>query len=87
VPRTEAPSQLALSSVHTSEAGARRSAPPGDLSGVLTFTAQVKAKGQIGIIPRVVAPLAKINVDLGSRVRAGETLAELDHSAAVGCHA
>jgi HlyD family secretion protein len=52
----------------------------GDLSGVLTFTAEVKAKGQIGIIPRVVAPLAKINVDLGSRVRAGDTLAELDHA-------
>jgi RND family efflux transporter MFP subunit len=52
----------------------------GDLSGVLNFTAEIKSKGQIGIIPRVSAPLAKINVDLGSRVRAGDTLAELEHA-------
>jgi RND family efflux transporter MFP subunit len=52
----------------------------GDLSGVLNFTAEVKSKGDIAIVPRVSAPLAKLNVDLGSRVRAGDTLAELDHT-------
>jgi RND family efflux transporter MFP subunit len=52
----------------------------GDLSGVLNFTAEVRPKGQIGIVPRVVAPLAKVNVDPGARVRAGDTLAELDHA-------
>jgi HlyD family secretion protein len=51
----------------------------GDLSGVLNFTAELKSKGEVSIIPRVSAPLAKVNVDLGSRVRAGDTLAELDH--------
>jgi RND family efflux transporter MFP subunit len=52
----------------------------GDLTGVLNFTAEIKSKGEIGIIPKVSAPLAKVNVDLGSRVRAGDTLAELDHA-------
>lgn len=52
----------------------------GDLTGVLTFSAEVKPKGQIAVIPRVTAPLARLAVDLGARVRAGDTLAELDHA-------
>ncbi len=52
----------------------------GDLNGVLTFTAQVQTKGDVAIVPRVTATLNKLDVDLGSRVRAGDTLAELDHS-------
>src|SRR5918911_744861 len=45
-----------------------------------SVSAALKSKGNISIIPRVSAPLAKLNVDLGSRVRAGDTLAELDHA-------
>jgi HlyD family secretion protein len=52
----------------------------GDLNGVLTFTAQVQTKGDVAIVPRVTATLNKLDVDLGSRVRVGDTLAELDHS-------
>ena len=51
-----------------------------DLTGVLGFTAQVQSKGDIAIIPRVTAPLANIKVDVGSRVRAGDVLVELDHT-------
>ena len=53
----------------------------GDLNGLLTFTAQVQTKGEVAIVPRVTATLNKLDVDLGSRVRVGDTLAELDHSA------
>jgi multidrug efflux pump subunit AcrA (membrane-fusion protein) len=52
----------------------------GDLNGLLTFTAQVQTKGDVAIVPRVTATLNNLGVDLGSRVRVGETLAELDHS-------
>jgi RND family efflux transporter MFP subunit len=52
----------------------------GDLTGVLIFTAPIQAKGAIAIIPRVASTLTKLNVDVGSKVRLGDTLAELDHS-------
>lgn len=52
----------------------------GDLSGVLTFTAEVRAKGRIGVVPRVTARLDRLAVSIGSRVHAGDTLAELDRS-------
>jgi HlyD family secretion protein len=51
-----------------------------DLSGVLTFAAPVQSKGEVALIPRVTAPLATLKVDVGSRVRAGDVLAELDHT-------
>ncbi|MBV8715199.1 MAG: efflux RND transporter periplasmic adaptor subunit [Chloroflexi bacterium] len=52
----------------------------GDLTGVAAFTAQIQTKGQVAIIPSVSAALTKFDVDVGSKVRAGDTLAELDHA-------
>lgn len=52
----------------------------GDLSGVLSFTGEVRAKGRIPIVPRVTAPLDRLYVDVGSRVREGEPLADLNRS-------
>src|SRR5579864_3150101 len=51
-----------------------------DLTGVATFTAPIQNKGQIAIVPRVNAPLLKFDVDVGAKVRQGDTLAELDHT-------
>ncbi|HEY3062365.1 MAG TPA: efflux RND transporter periplasmic adaptor subunit [Chloroflexota bacterium] len=50
----------------------------GDLNGIVTFTAQLRAKGEVAIVPRVTARIDRILVDAGARVRAGDTLAELD---------
>jgi len=50
----------------------------GDLTGVLTFVAPVRAKGEVAIVPRVTARLDRVLVDMGSRVRVGDTLVELD---------
>lgn len=52
----------------------------GDLMGALTFAAPVQAKGEVAIVPRVSARVDQVNVDVGSRVRAGDVLFELDHS-------
>jgi RND family efflux transporter MFP subunit len=52
----------------------------GDLTGVLTFSAQLKSKGEVSIVPRVMARVDRVLVDVGSRVRAGDTLVELDHA-------
>jgi multidrug efflux pump subunit AcrA (membrane-fusion protein) len=50
------------------------------LTGVLAFAAPVQAKGEVAIVPRVSARVDQLNVDIGSRVRAGDVLVELDHS-------
>lgn len=52
----------------------------GDLNGTLIFSAPVETQGEITVIPRVVARLDHLKVDLGSRVRVGEVLAELDRT-------
>jgi RND family efflux transporter MFP subunit len=52
----------------------------GDLNGLLTFAAPIQSKGEIAVVPRVIARVDQLNVDLGSRVRAGDVLAELDRS-------
>ncbi len=53
----------------------------GDLAGVLTFAAPIQAQGQVAIVPQVTSSVLKLDVELGSHVRAGDTLVELDHSA------
>jgi RND family efflux transporter MFP subunit len=52
----------------------------GDLNGVLNFAANVEAKGTVAIIPRVNARVDQLYVEIGSRVRAGDPIADLDHS-------
>jgi RND family efflux transporter MFP subunit len=52
----------------------------GDLTGVATFSAPLQTRGELAIVPRVNSTLNKLDVDVGSRVRAGDTLAELDHT-------
>ncbi|HEV7666441.1 MAG TPA: efflux RND transporter periplasmic adaptor subunit [Chloroflexota bacterium] len=52
----------------------------GDLNGLLAFAAPVQAKGEISVVPRVIARVDQLNVDIGSRVRPGDVLAELDRS-------
>jgi RND family efflux transporter MFP subunit len=52
----------------------------GDLTGVAAFSAQIQTRGAVAVIPRVSATLLKLDVDVGSKVRAGDTLAELDHA-------
>jgi multidrug efflux pump subunit AcrA (membrane-fusion protein) len=52
----------------------------GDLNGVLSFTGSIQAKGQVAVVPQVIARIDQIKVDVGSRVRAGDVLVELDHT-------
>jgi RND family efflux transporter MFP subunit len=52
----------------------------GDVNGLLAFAAPLQTKGEVAIAPRVIARVDRLNVELGSRVRAGDVLAELDHA-------
>jgi RND family efflux transporter MFP subunit len=81
-PTTPSPPPAQSSSSGTSSSSTIRigKVVRGDLIGVLNFTAPVQSKGEVLVAPRVSARLDKLNVDVGSRVRAGDVLAELDHS-------
>jgi RND family efflux transporter MFP subunit len=75
------PSTDAATSTTTTSSGVRiGKAVRGDLNGLLLYAATLQTKGEVAITPRVVAPLSHLDVDLGSRVRAGDALAELDHT-------
>ncbi len=52
----------------------------GDLTGILNFTAQLRTKGEVAIVPRVTARVDRVLVDTGSRVRIGDNLVELDRT-------
>jgi RND family efflux transporter MFP subunit len=52
----------------------------GNLTGILTFTAEIQAKGEVAVVPKITARLDQLDVELGSHVRAGDNVAELDHS-------
>jgi RND family efflux transporter MFP subunit len=74
---TTAGTQATRSSANTIRIG---KALRGDLTGVLVFAAPVQSKGEVAVVPRVNARINQLNVDVGSRVRAGDVLVELDHS-------
>ena len=83
LPILSVPSQTASASTNTqSNNSAVRigQAVKADLTGVATFTAPIQARGAIAIVPRVNATLTKLDVVVGSKVRVGDTLAELDHT-------
>ena len=82
LPTLSVSSQTAAASTNTQSNATIRigKAIKADLTGVATFTAQLQTRGTVAIVPRVNANLTKLDVDVGSRVRAGDTLAELDHT-------
>src|SRR5438128_12306920 len=82
VPSQTAAAATAATTTSTAPGGTIRigKSVRGDLNGVITFAAPLQTKGQVAVIPRVTATLLKLDVDLGSRVRAGDTLVELDHT-------
>jgi HlyD family secretion protein len=81
VPGQTASTTQAASAATTANAPVRiGKAVRGDLAGQLTFTAQIQTKGAVALVPRVNANLLKLHVDVGSRVREGDTVAELDHT-------
>lgn len=87
LPMLSVPGQTAAASTSSTAVGSLNTGPlrigkvmRGDVTGVATFVSPIQAKGSVAIVPRVNATLTKLNVELGSKVRAGDTVAELDHS-------
>lgn len=52
----------------------------GDITGVLTYTSDLRAKPVTTVMPRVSGVLRRLHVETGSPVREGDALAELDRA-------
>ncbi|MCS6803007.1 MAG: efflux RND transporter periplasmic adaptor subunit [Chloroflexota bacterium] len=57
-----------------------RPAQRGTIQASLSYTGDVRAKAQVAVIPRVAARVERVTVDIGSEVRRGDILVELDRS-------
>ena len=52
----------------------------GDIQSTLNYSGSVQASTQVNVLPRISAPIEKLNVDVGSVVTAGDVIAVLDTS-------
>lgn len=50
----------------------------GDLVSTLSYSGDVKSKNSLTIVPKSSGRIQKLNVDVGSKVKAGDVIAELD---------
>lgn len=55
----------------------------GDVQEVLGYSGEIRAKSQIAVLPKATGRIERVLVDVGSRVRAGEVLAELEQDSPV----
>ncbi|MBI4319670.1 MAG: efflux RND transporter periplasmic adaptor subunit [Chloroflexi bacterium] len=51
----------------------------GSISSVLSYAGSIQARAQVNVVPRTAGRLDKVRVDVGSPVKAGDIIAELDH--------
>jgi HlyD family secretion protein len=52
-----------------------------DLLSSATYTGEVRARAALNVVPKASGRIEKLNVDVGSQVKAGDTIAELDRAA------
>jgi RND family efflux transporter MFP subunit len=57
-----------------------RNSARGNITASFSYTGDVRAKAQVALIPRVAARIERMNVDIGSEVKRGDVLAELDRT-------
>ncbi|MCL6647820.1 MAG: efflux RND transporter periplasmic adaptor subunit [Chloroflexi bacterium] len=57
-----------------------RPAQRGNIQAVLSYTGDVRAKATVSVIPRVSARIERLLVDIGSEVKKGDLIAELDRA-------
>lgn len=53
----------------------------GKVSATMTYPGNVTAKAQVNVVPKVAGAIKTLNVDVGSQVKAGDVIAEIDSSA------
>src|SRR5947209_8878538 len=59
-----------------------QTATRGDIQQTLSYSGDIRAREQVSVLPKSSGPVNKILVDVGSRVKAGDTLAVLEQDSA-----
>lgn len=77
--KTEAKSSAYLGSATTSVKTALAS--QGQVSSNLSYSAEVRSSASLAVLPKATGRIEKLNVEVGSRVRAGDLIAQLDSAA------
>jgi HlyD family secretion protein len=53
---------------------------PSSISGTVVYSANVVSRNKVTVLPKVAGQITVLNVDVGSAVKKGDVLAELDHA-------
>ncbi len=53
---------------------------PASISGTVVYSANVVSRARVTVLPKVAGQITVLNVDVGSAVKKGDVLAELDHT-------
>src|SRR5207245_2141920 len=59
-----------------------QTATRGDIQQTLSYNGDIRAREQVSVLPKVSGRVDKVLVDVGSRVKAGDTLAVLEQDSA-----
>jgi HlyD family secretion protein len=54
---------------------------PAAITGRVVYSGNVQARSTINVLPKISGQITKLNVDVGSAVKKGDVIAELDHAA------
>src|SRR5579883_2279461 len=52
----------------------------GNIASTLTYSGNIQSRASVNVLPRATGRIEQLNVDVGSRVKAGDTIAVLDRS-------
>lgn len=52
----------------------------GDVRGSVVYSGDAVSRAKVSLIPRIPGQVTRLNVDIGSKVAAGDVVAELDHA-------
>ena len=55
-----------------------QTATSGPIAAVLTYSGNVSSRATVNVLPRATGRIEQLNVDIGSEVKAGDTIATLD---------
>lgn len=54
---------------------------PGSITGAIVYSGNVTSRNRVSVLPKIAGQITVLNVDVGSPVKKGDVIAELDHAA------
>src|ERR1051325_1408033 len=80
-PRTTTPAAAQPTAVPAAPVGAE-TVSRGDIQQTLTYSGDIRAREQISVLPKASGRVERMLVDVGSKVKTGDTIASLEQDSA-----